>query len=156
LNKVELNRFVGQFLTLAFCMLFFVNTASGIAGSRLEKKSKSSTDIAERYFKKGMKASVKASGQENKAAANTGSKKQSYLKNAKKHHLKAISFYNKVIKVSPNHPEARTSLGYALLKTGSYSKAITELDAALNLDSSNEKALSYRAKALTELKQYGD
>ena len=137
-------------------MLFMTNTASGITGGRLEAKSKSPTEIAERYFKKGVKASTKAIAEEKKAmAASSDAKKQGSLAKAQKHYLKAIGLYEKALKKAPNLSEARTNLGYALLKTGNYSKAITALDAALNIDDRNEKALAYRAEALTGLKQNG-
>lgn len=156
MNEKALNKIIGQISTVLFCMLFMVNTASGIAGGRLETKSRSTAEIAERFVTKGSKASAKASAEETKAAtASAYSKKQSHLAKAKKHHLKAISLYQKALKLLPNLSEARTNLGYALLKTGNYSDAISALDAALILDNNNEKALSYKAQAQIGLQQNG-
>ena len=131
-----------------------VGDANAIAGGRLQPQHKSPADIAERYYNKGIKASDKAADYE-KTAVSATSKKQNNLAKAEKQHRKAIRYYEKALKVFPDIAHVRTDLGYALIQTGNYTEALEILDEALRRNATNEKAQSYRAKALAGLKIQG-
>lgn len=147
-----LNTLVNRFFALSFCLLFVVTNANGIAGGRLKAKSKSTSEIALKYYEKGVKASKKATIQEKKSiAATSESKKLSYREKADKQYLKAIGLYQKALHLKPNFASARTNLGHAFLKTGSFADALKTLDEVLNLDSENIKAQTYRDQALAAL-----
>lgn len=68
----------------------------------------------------------------------------------------AISFFDEVLKINPNHFGALNTKGALLGKLGQYKNAIQYFDKVLSTDPHNLDALSNKGAALIELGQYND
>ncbi len=125
----------------------------GATGTKLKSRTDSPSETAALHYRRGLKAANKAAKYQAGATDSNAEKKKSMLGKAEKQYRKAITLYNRALKVMPSLPGVRTDLGFALVQIGRFEEALEILEEAISRNKYNEKALSYRTEALMKFEQ---
>ncbi len=108
---------------------------------------KSAEDLANDFYKYGLKHRDKAWKLEDKAKEVSGGQQEKLQAKAQEQYLKAIGRYEDAVSKNPNFYQAHSSLGYALRKTGNFESSLKAYNRALELAPMYAEAIEYRAEA---------
>lgn len=141
-------RIISLFSALCFAIAT-INTAQATTGTRMKSQDESPTEIADRHYRRGLKAANKADGYIAKAVEQSNEKKrQSLFTKSDKQLKKAIKLYRKALDYKPSMSIVHSDLGKALVKTGQFEAAIPVLDDAINAARASVQTLSFQTEAL--------